>query len=47
MIASTLIVYILYRREFHSDALSHLRSGKVFEQPETVGKAKDKDKKEG
>lgn len=29
--ASTLIVVILYRREFHSDALMALRSGKVFD----------------
>lgn len=45
MVASTLIVYVLYRREFHSDALNHLRSGKIFEQPEVAGKTKDK--KEG
>jgi len=31
--ASTLIVIILYRREFRSDALLALRSGKVFEDP--------------
>jgi uncharacterized membrane protein len=45
MVASTLIVYVLYRREFHSDALNHLRSGKIFEQPVVAGKTKDK--KEG
>ncbi|MBJ6138104.1 DUF599 domain-containing protein [Marinobacter litoralis] len=28
--ASTLVVIVLYRREFHSDALSALRDGKVF-----------------
>lgn len=33
MAASTLIVIILYRREFRSDALLALRSGKVFEDP--------------
>ena len=32
MAASTLVVYVLYRREFHSDALSALRDGKVFEE---------------
>ena len=31
--ASTLIVIILYRREFYSDALLALRSGKVFDDP--------------
>ncbi len=31
--ASTLVVIILYRREFRSDALLALRSGKVFEDP--------------
>lgn len=31
--ASTLVVVILYRREFRSDALHALRSGKVFEEP--------------
>ena len=31
--ASTLIVVILYRREFHSAALMALRSGKVFDDP--------------
>ncbi len=31
--ASTFIVIILYRREFRSDALQALRSGKVFEDP--------------
>jgi uncharacterized membrane protein len=32
MSASTLIVIILYRREFRSDALLALRSGKVFDE---------------
>ncbi|HET8849556.1 MAG TPA: DUF599 family protein [Marinobacter sp.] len=32
MAASTLVVYVLYRREFHSDALAALRAGKVFEE---------------
>lgn len=31
--ASTLVVVVLYRREFRSDALQALRSGKVFEEP--------------
>lgn len=31
--ASTLVVVVLYRREFCSDALLALRSGKVFEEP--------------
>ena len=31
--ASTLVVIVLYRREFCSDALGALRSGKVFEDP--------------
>jgi uncharacterized membrane protein len=31
--SSTLIVIILYRREFHSNALLALRSGKVFDDP--------------
>ena len=31
--ASTLVVAVLYRREFRSDALQALRSGKVFEEP--------------
>ena len=30
--AATLVVYVLYRREFHSDALASLRAGKVFEE---------------
>ena len=42
IVASTWIIYVLYRREFHSDALSHLRSGKVFQEPEQASKAKDK-----
>jgi len=42
MVASTLIVVVLYRREFHSDALSHLRGGKVFEEPAPAAKAKEK-----
>ncbi|ROT99557.1 DUF599 family protein [Marinobacter sp. R17] len=33
IIASTLVVVILYRREFRSDALDTLRSGKVFDNP--------------
>lgn len=32
--ASTMIVIVLYRREFRSDALVALRSGKLFEDPE-------------
>lgn len=32
--ASTLVVIVLYRREFRSAALVALRSGKVFEEPE-------------
>lgn len=31
--ASTLVVIVLYRREFRSAALSGLRAGKVFEEP--------------
>jgi uncharacterized membrane protein len=31
--ASTLVVVVLYRREFQSDALVALRAGKVFEEP--------------
>ena len=31
--ASTLTVIVLYRREFRSDALLALRSGKTFEEP--------------
>lgn len=31
--ASTLIVIVLYRREFRSTALRALRDGKVFEEP--------------
>lgn len=33
MAASTLVVVVLYRREFCSDALVALRSGKIFEEP--------------
>ncbi len=33
MVASTVVVIVLYRREFSSDALQALRSGKVFEEP--------------
>ena len=33
MAASTLVVIVLYRREFCSAALDALRSGKVFEEP--------------
>ncbi|WP_372971196.1 DUF599 domain-containing protein [Marinobacter sp.] len=33
MAASTLVVIVLYRREFRSAALLALRSGKVFEEP--------------
>ncbi|MDF0752447.1 DUF599 domain-containing protein [Marinobacter sp. 71-i] len=44
--ASTLVVIILYRREFRSDALLALRSGKVFEEPlpkAEAGKEADKE----
>jgi uncharacterized membrane protein len=40
--ASTLIVFVLYRREFHSSALRSLRAGKVFEEPAPASKAKEK-----
>lgn len=33
MVASTWVVLVLYRREFHSNALTALRQGKVFEEP--------------
>jgi uncharacterized membrane protein len=33
IVASTVVVIVLYRREFCSDALAALRSGKVFEEP--------------
>jgi len=33
IVASTVVVIVLYRREFCSDALTALRSGKVFEEP--------------
>lgn len=33
--ASSFVVFVLYRREFYSDALVALRSGKVFEEPAT------------
>ncbi|MDI9246920.1 DUF599 domain-containing protein [Marinobacter sp. CHS3-4] len=39
--ASTLIVVILYRREFKSDALLALRSGKVFEDPAEKAKSNE------
>ena len=42
IVASTLIVVVLYRREFHSRALRNLRSGKVFEEPAPSAKAKEK-----
>lgn len=32
MAVSALVVFVLYRREFHSDALEALRAGKVFDQ---------------
>lgn len=38
--ASTLVVIVLYRREFRSDALVALRSGKVFEEPATKAESK-------
>lgn len=38
IVASTVVVIVLYRREFCSDALGALRSGKVFEEP-VPGKA--------
>ena len=41
--ASTIVVVVLYRREFCSDALEALRSGKVFEEP-AAGKAEPKTK---
>lgn len=44
--ASTLVVIILYRREFRSDALLALRSGKVFDEPlpkAEAGKEADKE----
>lgn len=34
--ASTLVVIVLYRREFRSEALTALRSGKVFDEPESA-----------
>jgi len=34
--ASTLVVIVLYRREFHSDALCALRDGKVFNEAKPV-----------
>lgn len=33
LVSSTLVVLVLYRREFRSDALLALRAGKVFEEP--------------
>ncbi|GAA0851550.1 DUF599 domain-containing protein [Marinobacter szutsaonensis] len=41
--ASTVVVIVLYRREFCSDALEALRSGKVFEEP-AAAKAEQKTK---
>ncbi|WP_166261192.1 DUF599 domain-containing protein [Marinobacter salicampi] len=40
--ASTLVVMVLYRREFCSDALSALRVGKTFEEPVPKGEKKPK-----
>ena len=40
--ASTLVVAILYRREFCSDALHALRVGKVFEEPAARAEASQK-----
>lgn len=40
--ASTIVVVVLYRREFRSDALVALRSGKVFEEPAAENKAGNK-----
>ncbi|WP_148862498.1 DUF599 domain-containing protein [Marinobacter fonticola] len=34
ILASSFVVFVLYRREFQSDALLALRSGKVFKEPE-------------
>ncbi len=39
--ASTLVVIVLYRREFHSDALNALRDGKVFEESLQVRQSTD------
>src|SRR5690554_3010908 len=39
--AATLVVYVLYRREFHSDALAFLRAGKVFEEANPAGTGDD------
>lgn len=39
--ASTLVVIVLYRREFHSDALNALRDGKVFEEAIPVQQGAD------
>ncbi|MCH8498962.1 MAG: DUF599 domain-containing protein [Marinobacter sp.] len=36
MLVSTLVVFVLYRREFRSTALKTLRAGKVFEEPATA-----------
>ena len=45
--ASTLVVFVLYRREFHSEALTALRSGKVFEEPAAKqGKSSKSDSKQ-
>ena len=43
MAASTLVVVVLYRREFCSTALEALRAGKVFEEP-LPGKAENSPK---
>ncbi len=40
--ASTLVVVVLYRREFCSDALVAMRSGKVFEEPAPEEDSKSK-----
>lgn len=44
IVASTLIVIILYRREFHSDALVAMRSGKVFEDPVASKESEETDR---
>jgi uncharacterized membrane protein len=44
--ASTLIVIILYRREFHSVALLALRSGKVFDDPVAKKETEETDRTE-
>ncbi|WP_166263764.1 DUF599 domain-containing protein [Marinobacter caseinilyticus] len=42
LIASTIVVLVLYRREFRSDALLALRAGKVFEDPPSKAAKPDK-----